>query len=117
LALQKNSPKNQCTACSDRLARVHRGSRVPQESKVKAKVGETLAKEVKAVGVAVIGDDGSGLEFKCRSCRKTWGIKWDESDEVMRGWWRCPGGCNANVVRSSDRDLRWLWRKGRGSEE
>jgi len=81
---------------------------------VKWKVGETLAKEVKAVRISVVGGDGSGLQFKCKLCRKAWSIKWDQSEEVVRGWWRCPGGCNSNVVRSSDVDLRWLWRKGQG---
>jgi len=84
---------------------------------VKGRIIETLAKEVKAVGISVVRDDASGLEFKCKSCRKGWSIKWDESEEVVRGWWRCPGGCNANVVRSSDVDLRWLWRNGRGEEK
>ena len=84
---------------------------------MKEKVGVTLAKEVKAVGISVVGDDGSGLKFKCKSCRKQWNIKWDESEEVVRGWWRCPGGCNANAVRSSDVDPSWLWRKGQGGEK
>jgi len=61
---------------------------------VKGRGVETLAKEVKAVGISVVRDDASGLQFKCKSCRKAWSIKWDESEEVVRGWWRCPGGCS-----------------------
>jgi hypothetical protein len=79
---------------------------------VKSKIGDTLAKEMKAVGVSIVGDDGSGVKFKCRSCGKAWSIKWDGNEEAVRGWWRCPGGCNANVVRASKVDFRRLWGEG-----
>ena len=112
--VQGNSDPPPTGLCSDRLQQ----KRVPPEmGPVKGRIIETLAKEVKAAGISVVHDDASGLQFKCKSCRKAWSIKWDESEEVVRGWWRCPGGCNANVVRSSDVDPRWLWRNGRGEEE
>jgi len=87
----------------------------PEKGPVKGKVIQTLAKEVKAVGISVVRDDASGLQFKCKSCRKAWSISWDADEEqAVRGWWRCPGGCNSNLVRSSDVNFRQLWRGGRG---
>jgi len=71
-------------------------------------LGQALAKELRAVGITVVGDDGSALKFKCRSCGKPWSMKWDANEEAIRGWWRCPGGCNANVVRTPEFDFRRL---------
>jgi hypothetical protein len=85
------------------------------EQAMNPRIGVTLAKEIKAVGISVVGDDASGLKFKCKSCRKEWSIRWDaEEEQAVNGWWRCPGGCNANLVRSSDIDFRQLWRGGQG---
>ena len=76
---------------------------------MKPRLDATLAHEIKAVGISVVGDDGSVLKFKCKLCGETWSGQRDGDDEVVRGWWRCPGGCNANIVRPSDVDFRQLW--------
>jgi hypothetical protein len=76
---------------------------------VNLKIGDALAKEMKAVGIAVVGDDSSDLKFKCKSCGEGWSVKWDGNEEAVRGWWRCPGGCNADIVRASKIDFRQLW--------
>jgi hypothetical protein len=82
---------------------------------VKSKIGATLAKEIKALGIALVSDDGSALKFKCKSCGKAWSIKWDGSEEALRDWWRCPGGCNANLARSPELNFRGLRGEGQKS--
>ena len=76
---------------------------------MKSRIGQTLAKEIKAVGISCVGEDGSSVKFKCRSCGEAWSVDWAGNEEAARGWWRCPGGCNANVVRASKVDFRQLW--------
>ena len=76
---------------------------------MKTKISDSLAKELKAVGISVVGDDGSDLKFKCRLCGEKWSIKWEGDEEAVRGWWRCPAGCNGNIVRASKVDFKQLW--------
>ncbi len=79
--------------------------RQKMDRQVTSSISDALAKEMKAVGISVVSDDASALKLKCRSCGKAWSIKWDENEEAVRGWWRCPGGCNANVVRTPEFDF------------
>ena len=73
------------------------------------KISDALGKEMKALGISVAGSNGSDLKFKCKLCGEGWSVKWDGDDEALRGWWRCPGGCNADITRASKADFRELW--------
>jgi len=36
--------------------------------------------------------------YCCDHCRQVWSPKLRSGGRLPRGWWRCPNGCNAEVL-------------------
>jgi hypothetical protein len=48
--------------------------------------------ELKKVGVSIL--DGSGGGLACDKCRSTWWTNLPSRRTRLRGYWKCPKGCN-----------------------
>ena len=71
------------------------------------KAGPELMREMRATGIH-LADDGSALRFRCKTCAQSWTSRWEGGHEAIRGWWRCPDGCNSDAVRPSEMDQK-IW--------
>ena len=74
------------------LRPVSRGPRHPTES------------ELRRVGVEII--DESSFLLRCVQCWKVWQPLIRGGGGVFRGYWRCPEGCNADLVQRPSPERR-----------